>query len=430
MLRRRMFGIASLAGASFVACQYSTPEVIDAPLPDTGECLAANASCVGDTLRTCARPGASVIETSCSWGCESNGPAHCRRIAPTGGGVVPADLDPDNFAGVVSYSLAGTIDGGLGTINGTAASSLGIGYQLVNGIAVFRFKDLAVGVVRLTGSQPIALVADGPITIAGAIDVAGPCTTSPEIAGAGGGNGGTTSGADGQLLGGGAGGANTGLGGGGGGGYGGVGGVSGGGEFGGPSYGDDTITTLRGGGGGGAGKGIGSGSFVGGGGGGAIQLVSNTSIELAASGSINAGGGGGQRGVDVTDEGGGGGAGGTIVLEAPFVHLGATSALAVNGGGGGGAGGGTSHAGAAGGLTRTPAAGGTNGAGGAGGDGGAAAVPNGSPGLGGATAGGGGGAVGRIRINTRGGSATIDGVMSPAFGDPSSTATQGSATTQ
>nr|MDQ3366655.1 hypothetical protein [Myxococcota bacterium] len=42
--------------------------------------------------------------------------------------------------------------------------------------------------------------------------------------------------------------------------------------------------------------------------------------------------------------------------------------------------------------------------------------------------GGGGGAIGRIRINTLTGSATVTGTLSPSFADPSSTCTQGTVT--
>ncbi len=431
---RSMFVRRGLATATVAlcGCSYTPPDTpVDAP-PDTGACANAHAECVDDTLFSCAAPGAPLVEEACTWGCETSDGAHCRRITPAGGGATANDLDPENYSGIVSYSLAGVLDGGIGTINGNPAGSIGVGYQIENGVAVFRFADLSVGVVKLTGTVPIALVADGPIVVSGIIDATGQCVTgSPEIAGPGGANGGLTSGVDGGDPGGGSGGnANLGLGGGAGGGHGVDGSISGNAEPGGSAFGDDAITELRGGGGGGAGRGTGATSFVGGGGGGAIQLVSNTSIEFMATGSINAGGCGGQRGAQIGDEGGGGGAGGTILLEAPTVHLGPTSILAVNGGGGGGAAGGstTAQAGATGGLTRTPANGGNGGTGGgSGGVGGAGVLPSGLPGSN--PAGGGGGAVGRIRINTLAGSASIEGTMSPDFGDVS-TATQGVATTQ
>lgn len=77
-------------------------------------------------------------------------------------------------------------------------------------------------------------------------------------------------------------------------------------------------------------------------GGGAIQLVSRTSISVAAAGAnagrIHVGGGGGGMNDDTErakDGGGGGGSGGAVLLEAPVVVLaGAGSLIAANGGGG------------------------------------------------------------------------------------------------
>jgi len=103
-------------------------------------------------------------------------------------------------------------------------------------------------------------------------------------------------------------------------------------------------------------------------------------------------------------------------------------------------GGGSTHAngspaglnGANGALGRDPALGSTAGpaAGGNGGSGGSLA---GAPGgTGGGVAAAGGGSVGRIRFNTRAGSASIDGtaVLSPALTDTPTTCTQGVAATQ
>ena len=411
-----------------VACSGDPPASNpDGPVePDAGVCQSENASCNGDVLTTCAGAGADPVEELCGWGCSVVPAPACRRIVPTGGGATANDLLPSMLGVFSELSLSGQIDGSTGRINGIPASEMGAGYTLTNGIAVFRFRLLAVGGLKLAGTVPIQLISDGPITINGTIDATGSCGIgAPELAGAGGGNGGQTSAASGELIGGGAGGLI--VGGGGGGGWGGTGGDSGGGEQGGVASGDDVVSVLRGGAGGGAGTG--TTTFEGGGGGGAIQLVSNTSITISVAGNINAGGCGGRRGSGPNDEGGGGGAGGTIVLEAPEVTLASGRVLAVNGGGGGGGGGTGATDGGAGQLSRNQAVGGNAGAnGGAGGAGAAGATQDGAAGTNGTEPGGGGGAIGRIRINTRNGTATIDGVMSPAFDDPDSTATQGTAT--
>ena len=403
---------------ALIGCSGDPPPSSDAPaIPDSGACLDTSATCEGDVLTTCVAAGDTPVQETCGWGCETAG---CKRLTPTGGGAVRADtFSLDTFA---ELSLSGTLDGSTGKINGLAASSMNIDYKLVNGIAVFRARLLAIGGLKLQGTVPIQLISDGPLSVDGTLDATGSCGIgSPELAGAGGGNGGQTAGSSGSLIGGGVGGP----GGGAGGGWGGVGGAAGSGALGGVSTDDPTVIALRGGAGGGAGTG--STTFRGGGGGGAIQLISNTSITIAVAGNINAGGCGGRKGTAVDDEGGGGGAGGTIVLEAPVVTLASGRVIAVNGGGGGGGGVGATDGGA-GQLSRNVAVGGNAGTtGGAGGAGAAGVVIDGTAGGAGTLAGGGGGASGRIRINTRGGTAMIDGVMSPAFTDPNTTATQGTA---
>lgn len=415
------------------ACSGDAPNVPadTVPTPDAGACADTNVACSGDTLVVCTAAGATPIEAPCGWGCNVLGSSpRCNRLIPTGGGATIVDTTDSVLQLSSEFSLSGTLDGTLGRINGATAESQGIAYALVGGIAVFRFKRLSIGGVRLVGTAPIVLVSDGEIAVSGTIDATGSCGIgAPELAGAGGGNGGETPGADGALEGGGKGGvAGDTTGAGGGGGFGAAGGESGGGELGGLAVGDAIVTALRGGGGGGAGSG--TESFQGGGGGGAIQLISNTRIRIAVAGNINAGGCGGRRGAGTGEPGAGGGAGGAIVLEAPEVILEAGRVLAVNGGGGGGGGIGATDGGA-GRLSRDPALGGTAGEGGAaGGDGGAGATFLGAIGGAAKFPGGGGGAVGRIRINTRNGTATLDGVISPAPSDPDSTATLGTATVQ
>jgi hypothetical protein len=425
---RRLLRLALVVVAS---CGSSDPVVPadTVPPPDVGACTDTNVACNGDVLTVCTEPGAAVIEEPCGWGCNVLGSSpRCNRLTPTGGGANVVDATSSVLAQFRDFSLSGTLDGTQGKINGATAESLGVGYALVNGIAVFRFNSLAIGGIKLQGTAPIVLVAHGEITVSGTLDATGACGIgAPEIAGAGGGNGGETSGADGALEGGGKGGvANDGTGAGGGGGFGVAGGDSGGGELGGPAAGDAVITLLRGGAGGGAGVG----TARGGGGGGAIQLISNTRIRVTLAGNINAGGCGGRRGTANGEPGGGGGAGGAIVFEAPEVVVEAGRVLAVNGGAGGG-GGVAATDGGAGRLGREPALGGNAGlTGGAGGNGGAGAALGGAAGGAATFPGGGGGAVGRIRINTRTGTATLDGILSPALEDPNSTATLGTAAVQ
>jgi hypothetical protein len=394
--------------------------VLDATVPDAGTCVQASAECLGGTvLRSCSGAGVASIDTTCGWGCNSAGTPHCGTIVPAGGAVTSADLDP---TGVTAMTVAGAvIDGDAGTIAGISAA--GFRFRIGSGVAIFAFKSLEItGTVTLAGAHPIALVADGIISIGGQLDVRGPCTGN--AAGPGGGAGGNGL-APGGGMGGGAAGS-TGQGGGGGG-YGGVGGrggkTSGGGPAGGVAFGAPAITVLVGGGGGGGG---GDSARVGGGGGGAIQLVSNGAISVA--GTINAGGCGG-HGATTSSAGGGGGAGGTILLEAPQVTI--SGHVAVNGGGGGG-GDLNSGDGSPGTADRVAAAGGTYTSGvGAGGQGAAGATFDGSEGGGSSKSGGGGGALGRIRITTRTGAVTtIGAIMSPALSDPSSRATAAPANVQ
>jgi hypothetical protein len=143
----------------------------------------------------------------------------------------------------------------------------------------------------------------------------------------------------------------------------------------------------------------------GGAGGGAIQLVAAVSVTVGTNGYVSVGGGGGEA------NGGGAGSGGAILIEAPAVTINGT--LAANGGGGAIFNGGT--AGQAGQPGDTAALGSvdTAGIGSAadvidGGDGTNTGIAN--------SSGGGGGGVGRIRINTTSGEATLgsSSVLSPS----------------
>ncbi|HTL34156.1 MAG TPA: hypothetical protein VL326_13595 [Kofleriaceae bacterium] len=414
-------------------CRSDTPgddadvsDAVDALIPDAGNCTAQVDECLTgtDVLRRCDGAGMTSYDVTCNWGCKTTPTPHCAQIKPAGNGGVAANgvmpTDVDATAGLLDVTLTGgtvTIDGNTGTfVPGRGAGTgiiSGIDFQSRGPISMFRFKSLtiAAGVtVRVTGSHPVALVADGTVTIHGIIDARG----MNEMPGPGGYAGGTSSAQDGMGPGAGQGKAPTAGGGAGHGARGGFGGNGGG--PGGVMYGDAPMTQLRGGSGGGSGYLTGG---KGGGGGGAIQVVSNTSIVINTGGGINAGGQGGSSAS--SGEGGGGGAGGAILLEAPTLLI--YGALAVNGGGGGASN--TTTPGQAGMLSRVPALGANN----DGGDGGAGAVAIGQDGN--AAGGGGGGAVGRIRLDTRSGTAMTTGsTLSPALTDSASTCTQGLAALQ
>jgi hypothetical protein len=187
--------------------------------------------------------------------------------------------------------------------------------------------------------------------------------------------------------------------------------------LGGNSWGTPEIVPLAGGSGAGGGGGCDDGA---GAGGGALQLVAKASITVTAGALINAGGGGGAAAVVNSESTGGGGSGGSLLFEAPAVTI--AGILAANGGGGG------SESMAGGNATpdSTPAPGGTSSFA-AGGSGSGGTTLSGGPGANGSPpsgfSGGGGGAAGRIRINTSGGSASVNGTISPSLG--TSCTTQG-----
>lgn len=386
------------------------PDAIDPDPPDAPPipCDMPALTCAGDALRaTC--PDGEIVDASCAWGCVETNGAHCGAVVPSGGSVSPEDVEPD--ATLADVMLQGTVDGETGEINGQPASALDAAYRATSTVGIFRFASLHItGPLDLRGNRAIAFVAAGPIIVEGIVDARGACTGREP--GPGGRRGGSES--DGTGAGGGDGGSTPrrGAGGGGNGGVGGTGATT---TAGGEIVGDAAITLLVGGGGGGGAK-----TSEGGGGGGAVQLVSNTRIEIRMMGGINAGGCGGRGGDGNADAGGGGGgAGGTLLLEAPTILM--RGALAVNGGGGANR---TDEDGAPGTLDRIAAASAPGaGAGAAGG------TADGSPGTGGADDtpnGGGGGGIGWIRLNTGTGSASeldlTGGVMSPNLGDPASTA--------
>lgn len=408
----------------------ATPDAI----PDAGPCTAASATCLADTLRTCAGAGADPVDRVCGWGCDmTNG--RCAEVVPSANALVAGDLT-STFTDDVVLPAGTVIDTDAGTITGVSSPDTSV----VGSIRVFRFKSLQItGDVSVVGANALAIAVDGAVEIGALIDMRGTCTNNE--AGPGGFVGGSSKGG-GSGPGGGAANSNNQYAGAGGG-HGGMGGdgagpSSGMTTTGGGTYGDDAITMLRGGSGGGGGTG--AGAADGGGGGGALQIVSNTSIAITAGG-INAGGCGGETKSGGNDGGGGGGAGGAILLEAPEISIAAASGLAVNGGGGGGGDGPSAMIvdGTDGKLALSPAAGGQGDVGGNGGQGAAGTMPDGDNGgfVSSAAGGGGGGGIGRIRINTRGepgAKLTVDAaaILSPPISDSNTptTCTVGSALLQ
>jgi hypothetical protein len=418
---------------------------VDGFVPDAGPCGTSHGECLGDTLRVCETMGELPHDTVCGWGCRVQGGPHCAVVEPNGGGVLASDTAATTFTGLADVTFAGAtvIDGDTGAITDAQGPIRAAGFGVVDGIdfrlravddtttiAMFRFRSLTVtGTTQLSGSRPIALVADGAVVIDGILDARGnvtngACARSGRQSGPGGFLGGERN-VNGGGPGGGAGGTANGHGGGGGarGGSGGHGGNKP--ASGGAPHGDAAITALVGGSGGGGGGATGG---AGGGGGGAVQVVSNTHITIGASGGINAGGCGGQSGNSGNDAGGGGGAGGAILLEAPAVTI--EGALAVNGGAGGAGNASNTDIAPAGTLDRVRAVGLTGVA--DGGDGAAGDVMVGGNGAAPASnrGGGGGGGIGRVRINTRADQGLAVGagaVLSPSLTDPDTTCTRGAA---
>jgi hypothetical protein len=446
--RQTWWRLGTVATSIAAACQFTPGRAPpDGPpvdgTPDAGICSSLSKECVGDVLRYCAMVNAPPIDESCGWGCVSTPMPHCAAVTPSGSGgveangVLPSDVADDELRlGAVNLNNV-TFDSDNGRIGTPMTPNLhhsatpgfenGIEFQFRGPISMWRFRSVTItGTITLIGRRPVAIVAHGPISIAGVIVATGPCPTI--LPGPGGFEGGSNEGEAGDApattpLAGGRG-APSNASGGGGGGHGSLGGA-GLNAAGGTAFGDPAIVLV---GGAGGGAGFNGGNYGrGGGGGGALQIISNTKIEIA--GGINAGGCGGKAGTGNSDSGGGGGAGGAILLEAPSVIV--TGILAANGGGGGGGGGGGATIGANGSLGTMPApAGAGNNAGEQGGAGAATGQAAGSGGNAG-TPGGGGGGMGRIRINTRNGTGhnTGSATLSPGQADTLLFVT-GSATTK
>ncbi len=425
-------------------------------------CSAGSSSCSGNTLVTCP-DGTAQNMTTCALGCSTTSGPHCEVLYPRAP-VTRTDFDTTNLTAI---EFAGTGTNGIGTdtgLIGTVAAPLrhantdpntyevhdGIGFHVVaiagqtTKLGIYTFKSLTVPqgmTLEAYGTSGLAIVSAQDASIIGGVDVTcaanvflsgvvNPAATKSYLSGPGGGNGGqpgaSNSGVSIVAGGGGTGADNTHQAGGGGGAFGdagGAGGAEGGGSGGNPGgiggamYGDAMQTMLLGGSSGGAGGegGVMLGSFGGGGGGVALIVVQGT-LTIGggtALGGVNAGGCGGTSSTGVG--GGGGGAGGAIFLQALSVHVATMGGVASNGGGGsaGNAAAGGNGNGKAGAISVTAAAGGSGGSA-AGGEGGVVGATAGaSGGSSGNSGAGGGGAVGRIRIESQSGAATIDGLQSP-----------------
>ena len=420
---------------------------------DTG-CTVGAERCSGDILERCSPAGVWEVAATCSLGCVAVA-GRCAEIVPSGGidpawvdaGTAPLEpvqdvlINTDSGA-VTAVSTGVPIPGAV--FNVAAPVDCGGGRLVGAGVFSFSAIDIPDGVtVRAVGTNALALLASGPATIAGLIDVRGGLSACGAVtcAGPGGFAGGLAgdASAPGDGPGGGGAGFNGGYygneaGGGGGGscGSGGSGGsasVSEPGGAGGGSYPAAALAPLCGGSGGGSGAfGYGGSDLAtqhGGGGGGAVQIVSAVSVSFlsttpASPSGVNAGGGGGRADHLSTydDGGGGGGAGGAILVEAPTILVEYDAVLAAGGGGGaGGYNGGMESLDGADGLLADAAAPGGGGFS-AGGPGGAGAGVDGgnATGTGDGGAGGGGGA-GRIRLATRPASPSIlRGTVSPHAG--------------
>lgn len=389
-------------------CGFPRPTPVDDG--GAGQICAANQAlrCDASSLLRCNGEGTAEVSESCPLGCSTT-ELRCNDVDPSNGLAPYLDLttgEPELDLGMVA-----TINTDDGTIivdnKPIVVKSTVVSQTSAPSVRVFIVHSLTAAKVTITGSNALAVVSNGDLSISGVFAA----SAHGSVRGAGAFNDGTCrGGASAILVGDPTGEAVSGAGGGGFGFAGGKGGsatITNGtatGGAGGTSTGNPTLVPLRG--------GCDSGAYVGtttsGAGGGAIQLVSRTRIAItgvvAANGSSFVGGG----------------SGGGILLEAPVVDV---SGNAVANGGAGSGGCLLPQPGEDGRLDAVPAAGGIacNVDGSNGGDGGAGnlGARNGdnineaSTGGSIAFAGHGGGGVGRIRVNTAPGGLHVTGLFSP-----------------
>jgi hypothetical protein len=419
-LMRLLYVMACVVGC--VACEFPRPaDVTDdggAPPTDSAgggsngdDAMSKQVCTPNQTLRCdagslvrCKDDGTAEQSESCALGCSST-EVRCNDIAPSNGLAPQLDMtagEPDLDLGTTA-----TINTDDGTVmvdgNPIVVRSTIVGQTEAPVIRVFIVRSLAAADVTVTGSNALAIVSNGDVSIRGTFAA----SAHAAVPGPGRFNNSTCQGNTGIA---GAGGAFAGSGGGGFGSSGGSGGsatnergTAAGGAGGSPT-GNPLLIPLRG--GCDAGPWSGGSSFLGTGGG-AIQFVSRTGIfvtgVVAANGSSQTGGG----------------SGGGILLEAPVVQV--AGKVVANGGAGADVCLGRLVTGEDGRLDATPAIGaaacdpdvGSQGGNGAAGSTAAGAGISHTVASAITFPGGGGGGVGRIRVNTASGGVDATGVFSP-----------------
>lgn len=424
---RTLLGIA-LASTALWACQFDTqgytpwdvPGPDAAPLPDAladaGEpndggtgCTNGDQRCLGTAVQLCV-DGLWIESSVCDWGCNYSPQSYpycgtplwaetVNPITDVGTGVWVADM---------GTTVINTDDGTITTPTGPLTADFVVRTHFRSGglepVTIIGFTEITIpegARVEVEGTRALALVAYNSIVIGGELMAQGLSNGDPGPGGYPGG----VNGGPGEAAGGGAPGAKDGSAilksGAGGGGYTGLGGDGGtvsqllGTVVGGPGGSTSTVDPVDGplvgghGGGATAGDIIGTNMASGGGGGGALMLAAQLSVEVLATGVVNAGGGGGaSRGA-----GAGGGSGGMVLIQTHTCVV--AGVVAANGGGGGAVENGAPGPAGSSGDQPTPGGGTHGGTGGAGsgldGGGGTANDNNG---------GGGGGGAGFIRIDS------------------------------
>lgn len=295
-----------------------------------GSCTPGTAiSCEASMAATCGSDGNSLVHEACALGCSTTEP-RCLTFTPSNG-LGPALADS---RGQTDVTLpAGTrIDTDTGVVQDSSGTAIQVktltqSQAGARPLRVFEVHSLVAADITIVGSNPVAFVSWGTISLNGVVSVRG----HGSVAGPGAQTGASCSGGDAQQYQTGCGINATGAGG--------AGNRNPGGQGGAPlspngGAAQTSFSPLTGGCSGGNQLDV-SGANVGahgGGGGGAIQLVSQAAVTLADSGLIDVGAGGGQATS-------GGGSGGVVVIEAPKVTISGTNAgIVANGGAGGGCG--------------------------------------------------------------------------------------------
>ncbi len=321
--------VCNAAGTSYdrLECQAGCASTAGCqPFCTPGEVL----SCAGDQLTTCRSDGAGTTVVACSLGCAA-GASRCKTFEPSNGlgpALTQAASEPD-----VVFPSGTRINTDLAAVQDANGTSLPVRVLTVtqvgaSSIVVLVAKSFSTADLTVTGSKPLALVADGPITIRGRLSArAFASTRGPGAQFSAACNGGDAK----QYACSCTSACSTGAGGAGNAQLGGRGGASSVTNAGGALT---TFSPLAGGCSGGD-QLTSNGLLLvaeGGGGGGSVQLVSATKVALEADGLIDVGGGGGQSTA-------GGGAGGLVVVEAPeLTMVGPGAGVVANGGAGGGCG--------------------------------------------------------------------------------------------